>query len=86
MANLIAPATVMILLWAFEIVPIEGETRPDPKNAQFVDAIITYVHPYAPLDTAHNFGYKWQSPGPIPLSTPATLRKGCSASTRGHAG
>ena len=48
MANHIAPATVMILLWAFEIVPIEGETRPDPKNAQFVDSMIAYVHPYMP--------------------------------------
>ena len=46
MANLIAPATVMTLLWAFEIVPIEGETRPDPKNAQFVDAIIACVQSF----------------------------------------
>jgi len=48
MANQIAPATIVALLWAFEIVPIEGETRPDPKNAQFVDSMIAYVHPYMP--------------------------------------
>ena len=45
MANQIAPATIMTLLWAFEIAPIEGETRPDPKDAQFVDSIIGYVQP-----------------------------------------
>ena len=45
MANQIAPATIMNLLWAFEIAPIEGETRPDPKNAQFVDSIIGCVQP-----------------------------------------
>jgi hypothetical protein len=40
MANQIAPTIIMTLLWAFEIVPAEGEARPDPKNAQFVDSII----------------------------------------------
>jgi len=44
MANQIAPVTIMTFLWAFEIVPVEGEARPDPKNAQFVDAVIAYVH------------------------------------------
>ena len=54
MANQIAPTTVMTLLWAFEIVPIEGETRPDPKNAQFVDSMIACVQPFmrqTPLTT-----------------------------------
>jgi hypothetical protein len=35
----------MILLWAFEIVPVEGEARPDPKTARFLDSLISYVHP-----------------------------------------
>ena len=54
MANQIAPTTIMILLWAFEIVPIEGETQPDPKKAQFVDSVIGCVQPYmhqTPLTT-----------------------------------
>jgi hypothetical protein len=46
LANQIAPAMIMTLLWAFEIAPIEGETRPDRKNPQFVDAMIGYVHIY----------------------------------------
>jgi len=46
MANQLAPAIIMILLWAFEILPVEGEARPDPKNPQFVDAVIAYVHSY----------------------------------------
>ena len=45
MGTQIASTTVMTLLWAFEIVPIEGETRPDPKEAQFVDSIIGCVQP-----------------------------------------
>lgn len=40
MANQIAPAFLMALLWAFEIAPLEGDVRPDPKNAQFVDSTI----------------------------------------------
>ena len=39
-ANQLAPAMLMILLWAFEIVPIEGEIRPDPRNPQFLDSLI----------------------------------------------
>ena len=45
MANQIAPAYVMILLWAFEIAPIDGDARPDPINAQFLDSLLAYVHP-----------------------------------------
>jgi hypothetical protein len=37
----------MILLWAFEIIPVDGEALPDPKNPQFVDAVIAYVHLYS---------------------------------------
>ena len=48
MANQIVSTTVMALLWAFEIVPIEGETRPDPKNAQFADSIIGCVQSFSP--------------------------------------
>jgi len=48
MANQLATTILMILLWAFEIIPVEGEARPDPKNAQFVDALIAYVHMYLP--------------------------------------
>jgi len=48
MANQLAKAFMMVLLWAFEIIPVEGEARPDPKNAQFVDASIAYVHMYLP--------------------------------------
>ena len=47
MANQIAPATIMSLLWAFEIIPVEGEARPDPKNAEFVDGVIAYVYSYS---------------------------------------
>ena len=49
MANEITPTTVMLLLWAFEIVPLEGEARPDPANAEFVDAVVAYVHLYVLL-------------------------------------
>lgn len=50
MANEVAPATLMNLLWAFEIVPVEGDVRPDPKNAEFVDTVVAYVHrPFAPV-------------------------------------
>lgn len=49
MANEVAPTTIMLLLWAFEIVPLEGEARPDPTNAEFVDAVIAYVHLYVLL-------------------------------------
>jgi len=44
MANQLVTTFIMILLWAFEIIPIEGEARPDPKNPQFVDASVAYVH------------------------------------------
>ena len=37
----------MILLWAFEIIPVQGEARPDPKNPQFVDANIACVQLYS---------------------------------------
>ena len=59
MASLITPATVMNLLWAFEIVPIEGETRPDSKNAQFVDSMIACVQKFmrqTPLTTLVTHG------------------------------
>ena len=59
MASLITPATVMNLLWAFEIVPIEGETRPDPKHPQFIDSIIACVQPFmrqTPLTTLVTHG------------------------------
>ena len=40
----------MSLLWAFENFPVEGDVRPDPKNAEFVDAVVAYVHrPFAPV-------------------------------------
>jgi hypothetical protein len=44
MANQIAPAIIMSLLWAFEIVPVGDEPPPDPKNPQFIDSLIVYVH------------------------------------------
>ena len=40
MANEVAPDAFMNLLWAFEIVPVEGDARPDPKNAEFVDTVV----------------------------------------------
>lgn len=46
MANHLSPAFVMTLLWAFEIAPVEGEARPDPKNPRFVDSAVVYVHVY----------------------------------------
>ena len=38
----------MILIWAFEIIPVEGESRPDLKNPQFIDSAIAYVLMYLP--------------------------------------
>jgi len=48
MANQLATSFLMILLWAFEIIPVDGEARPDSKNPQFVDSSISYVHVYSP--------------------------------------
>ena len=56
----------MMLLWAFEIVPIEGETRPDPKNAQFVDSMIACVQPFMPYTPlTYHFGYNGSAPVPF---------------------
>ena len=44
LANHLVPAFVMALLWAFEIAPVEGEARPDPRNPQFVDSAVVYVY------------------------------------------
>jgi hypothetical protein len=46
LANHLIPAAVMNLLWAFEIVPVGNEARPDSKNPQFVDSLVAYVRPY----------------------------------------
>ena len=73
MANQIARAIVMILLWAFEIIPIEGEARPDPRNPQFVDSVIAYVHLYSSQAVLTAFISKLQSPGPSPLPIPTAL-------------
>ena len=39
---------IMILLWALEIIPIEGEARPDPRNPQFVDSVLAYLRLRSP--------------------------------------
>jgi len=44
LASHLASTVIMILLWAFEIVPVEGEARPDPNNPQFTEGMIAYVH------------------------------------------
>ena len=44
LANHLVPAFIMALLWAFEIAPVEGEARPDPRNPQFVDLVVVYVY------------------------------------------
>jgi len=46
MASQIARVIIVVLLWAFEIIPIEGEGRPDPKNPQFVDSMIAGPAPF----------------------------------------
>jgi len=65
MANHVASAAIMVLLWAFEIAPVEGEARPDPKNAQFVDEVVAYVHlhSFLILLTALILNYS----GPVPF-------------------
>jgi hypothetical protein len=68
MANQIAPAFIMTLLWAFEIIPIEGEARPDPRNPQFVDSVIAYVHLYSFQKLAYSFHFKLQRPRPLSVA------------------
>jgi len=48
MANQLVTTFIMILIWAFEIIPVEGEARPDLKNPQFIDSAIAYVLMYLP--------------------------------------
>jgi len=63
----------MILLWAFEIMPVEGEAWPDPKDAQFTDAVISYVHPYSLWVIVHSFDSKLQWAGRFPLPIPTAV-------------
>ena len=71
MANQVALNTILILLWAFEIIPVEGEARPDPKHAEFVDTVVAYVHlhSFLILPTALILKLQWPSPFPLPIPT-----------------
>jgi hypothetical protein len=40
MADRIAMNLLMVLLWAFEFVPVEGEGLPDRAQPKFVDSMI----------------------------------------------
>jgi hypothetical protein len=40
MADQTAMNVLMVLLWAFEIVPAEGEGLPDRAHPKFVDSMI----------------------------------------------
>jgi len=65
MANQVARAIIMILLWAFEIIPIEGEARPDPRNPEFVDSVIAYVHLYSYKAFLMGFISNCRAPAPF---------------------
>jgi len=40
MADQTAMNMLMVLLWAFEVVPFEGEGLPDRTDPKFVDSLI----------------------------------------------
>ena len=65
MANHLAPAFVMALLWAFEIAPVEGEARLDPKNPQFVDSAVAYVYVYLFNRSLTHSASNCRSPAPF---------------------
>ena len=55
----------MVLLWAFEIVPVEGEARPDPKNPHFVDSLIAYVPLHSPQALLTTLVSYFRAPAPF---------------------
>jgi hypothetical protein len=52
MGDQIAMNMLMVLLWAFKIVPAEGEGLPDRAHPKFVDSMIAYV---VPIDSENSF-------------------------------
>lgn len=77
MANQLVPSIATAPIWIFEIAPnIEGESRSDPKNPDFVDSSVAYVHLYSSITLLTSL-VLIAEPDPFPLPVPTALRKWC---------